>query len=61
MYNKPHIQELDRAPASTQLLSDTGLGAVVGQLSKLEDSLAPAGVIGYVTIGVGWLLVLWLL
>lgn len=45
---KTHTQELDRAPASTQLLADTGLGAVVGQLSKLEASLAPAAVIGCV-------------
>lgn len=42
------IQELDRAPASTQLLSETRVGEAVAQVSKLEEGAAPANIIRYV-------------
>ncbi len=43
-----HPQELDRAPASTQLLMDTRAGEVVARVAKLEPSaMATPGVIRY--------------
>lgn len=41
-------QELDRAPASTQLLAETKAGQAVALVSKLDESMAPDPVIRWV-------------